>query len=59
MTTYFVDSSVKKSGDGLTWQTAFKSANEAWDIMERNAPQNVEVVDDTDTTQDRGAQGVD
>ena len=40
MTTYFVDSSIKKSGDGLTLETAFKDADEAWDIVKRNAPQN-------------------
>ena len=40
MTTYFVDSSVKKSGDGLTPETAFKTEKEAWNIIERNAPQN-------------------
>ena len=43
MTTYFVDSSVKKSGDGLTPETAFKTEEEAYDIIDRNAPQNVEV----------------
>ena len=41
MTTYFVDHFVKKSGDGLTWKTAFKTEKEAWDIIECNSPQNV------------------
>ncbi len=42
-TTYFVDYNIKKSGDGLTLETAFKTDEEAWDIIERNAPQNVEI----------------
>ena len=44
MTTYFVDKSVKKSGDGLTWETAFKTEDEAYDLMERDAPQRRVVV---------------
>ena len=42
MTTYFVDYKVKKSGDGLTMKTAFKTEKEAWDIVEHNTPQNIE-----------------
>ncbi len=43
MTTYFVDRNVKKSGDGLTMETALKTEDEAWDVIESNAPQNVVV----------------
>lgn len=39
MTNYFVDYRVKKSGDGLTFETAFKTEKEAWDIIDRNAQQ--------------------
>ena len=41
MTTYFIDYNIEKSGDGLTMKTAFKTDEEARDIIERNAPQNV------------------
>ncbi len=37
MTTYFVDSSVKKSGDGLTWETALKTESEAVVLIKRRA----------------------
>jgi len=43
MTMYFVDETVEESGDGLTPETAFKTEDEACDIIERNAPQRVEV----------------
>ncbi len=45
MTTYFVDSSVKKSGDGLTPETAFKTEKEVWNIIESNAPQHIDYND--------------
>lgn len=48
MTTYFVDQNVKKSGNGLTFETAFKTEEEAWDIIKHNAPQNVVVALDLD-----------
>jgi hypothetical protein len=45
MTTYFVDRNVKKSGDGLTMETAFKTEDEAWDVIEHD-PSTFRVTDD-------------